>query len=865
MRNLEQILTILFRRIPAKSVLRGEVKARSFQQDDFARIAFAYMTGYSQSELLNMWLYYKDAFQIEHENYGMQNNSRDSFCVFDAIFYLVRRQLLVQENQIVCQYTQIQNWRKLTLQLSEDLLICAYCAVTKSPQEMKELGFSWKAVIGHNNQQLNKILKRGISENHFHLYGSAPIFHISWLSLMNNICTNVQKPFAEYDKNRKNTNVRYGSDYEEDSLRIQHYQAAFIRAWLYTKAIGIEQSFPKESMIAMLENPNDMIAYVPELQSFITAQKNSISSSYYDSAELVDYALQGVKDSCEDSNDIFSGERWLLYSCLRAIYKGEYSELEENLFYMYLLLKENLRAELIQSNEKTGFVNFQDYQNRKKKLMDRSIFEQEMVRRAVRDSLLSGNVDSIELRIAPEKTAEKLRKEIRKLDQIIGDPKDKYFYTLHFIKNRDKEYYMGDCIACRHYKLRKESYKIAHAITQLQNETPEYAARVKGIDAASNEIGCRPEVFGSVFRYLKNHVKMIEDKEKRKYVPQLKITYHVGEDFLDVADGLRAIDEAINFLNMDCGDRFGHAIALGINVKEWYESKNNRILISKHDYLDNLAWVYNRMTEFQIQGMDSLKDYIHRKYEYVFYEVYGKYMDDSTIHLILESAQREYHIKGINISLKTEHHSFNIERYYDAWKLRGDDPALYSHGYFLWDTDGAEETNAQVNMKFPKLFESRYKPEVFLMMYYYHYNSDVRREGNRCIEVKIKQDYIEAITLIQKEMQKQVARRGIAIETNPSSNVLISTFKEYIKHPIFNFYNYHLTNDKEALDECAQLSVSINTDDQGVFATSLENEYALLASALEDAVDEDGNFIYKKTMIYEWIDAIRKMGNDQTF
>lgn len=865
MRNLEQILTILFRRIPAKSVLRGEVKARSFQQDDFARIAFAYMTGYSQSELLNMWLYYKDAFQIEHENYGIQNNSIDSFCVFDAIFYLVRRQLLVQENQIVCQYTQIQNWRKLTLQLSEDLLICAYCAVTKSPQEMKELGFSWKVVIGHNNQQLNKILKRGISENHFHLYGSAPIFHISWLSLMNNICTNVQKPFAEYDKNRKNTNVRYGSDYEEDSLRVQHYQSAFIRAWLYTKAIGIEPSFPKESMIAMLENPNDMIAYVPELQSFITAQKNSISSSYYDSAELVDYALQGVKDSCEDSNDIFSGERWLLYSCLRAIYKGEYSELEENLFYMYLLLKENLRAELIQTNEKVGFVNFQDYQNRKKKLMDRSIFEQEMVRRAVRDSLLSSNVDSIELRIALEKTAEKLRKEIRKLDQIIGDPKGKYFYTLHFIKNRDKEYYMGNCIACRHYKLRKESYKMAHAITQLQNETPEYAARVKGIDAASNEIGCRAEVFGSVFRYLKNHVKMIEDKEKRKYVPQLKITYHVGEDFLDVADGLRAIDEAINFLNMDCGDRFGHAIALGINVKEWYESKNNRILISKHDYLDNLAWVYNRMTEFGIQGMDSLKDYIHRKYEYVFYEVYGKYMDDSTIHLILESAQREYQVKGINISLKTEHHSFNIERYYDAWKLRGDDPALYSHGYFLWDTDEAEETNAQVNMKFPKLFESRYKPEVFLLMYYYHYNLDVRREGNRCIEVKIKPDYIKAVTLIQKEMQKQVARRGIAIETNPSSNVLISTFKEYIKHPIFNFYNYHLTNDKGALDECAQLSVSINTDDQGVFAISLENEYALLASALEDAVDEDGNFIYKKTMIYEWIDAIRKMGNDQTF
>lgn len=157
MRNLEQILTILFRRIPAKSVLRGEIKARSFRQDDFARIAFAYMTGYSQSELLNMWLYYKDAFQIEHENYGMQNNSRDSFCVFDAIFYLVRKAIACSgESDCIAVYTDTE-WRKLTLQLSEDLLICAYCAVTKSPQEMKELGFSWKVVIGHNNQQLNKI------------------------------------------------------------------------------------------------------------------------------------------------------------------------------------------------------------------------------------------------------------------------------------------------------------------------------------------------------------------------------------------------------------------------------------------------------------------------------------------------------------------------------------------------------------------------------------------------------------------------------------------------------------------------------------------------------------------------------------
>ena len=41
-----------------------------------------------------------------------------------------------------------------------------------------------------------------------------------------------------------------------------------------------------------------------------------------------------------------------------------------------------------------------------------------------------------------------------------------------------------------------------------------------------------------------------------------------------------------------------------------------------------------------------------------------------------------------------------------------------------------------------------------------------------------------------------------------------------------------------------QLSVSINTDDQGVFDTLLENEYALMALALKKKKDKDNHKIY---------------------
>ena len=61
------------------------------------------------------------------------------------------------------------------------------------------------------------------------------------------------------------------------------------------------------------------------------------------------------------------------------------------------------------------------------------------------------------------------------------------------------------------------------------------------------------------------------------------------------------------------------------------------------------------------------------------------------------------------------------------------------------------------------------------------------------------------------------------------------------------------------------MSVSINTDDQGVFSTSLENEYALMARALESVRDEAGEPVYCRDDICEWLDRIRVMGNEQSF
>lgn len=85
----------------------------------------------------------------------------------------------------------------------------------------------------------------------------------------------------------------------------------------------------------------------------------------------------------------------------------------------------------------------------------------------------------------------------------------------------------------------------------------------------------------------------------------------------------------------------------------------------------------------------------------------------------------------------------------------------------------------------------------------------------------------------------------------------------YAKHPITKIFNLGLELDHEKIRDCSQLSVSINTDDQSIFSTSLENEFALMEIALEK--EKNGNLKYNSSMIYEWLERVRLMGIGQSF
>ena len=127
--------------------------------------------------------------------------------------------------------------------------------------------------------------------------------------------------------------------------------------------------------------------------------------------------------------------------------------------------------------------------------------------------------------------------------------------------------------------------------------------------------------------------------------------------------------------------------------------------------------------------------------------------------------------------------------------------------------------------------------------------------------LKIERTYIRLTRQLQDKMIRHLVNMGIGIETNPSSNYLIGTIKKYQEHPIVRFNSRKLRE----VEPNMSLSVSINTDDQGVFDTLLENEYGLMALALKKVKDKDNVSLYDLENIYEWIDYVRRMGIEQVF
>jgi len=809
------------------------------------------------------WLYcpedkFISAFRQEHpERSGVEariilrmlrdrgNGEND---VFSLILSAAQDYLRMDGTEVRCRHEKMVEWRQATRQTGQSVFLCAFLADNDLTTGRVRHDFAFAPYVRTDHLRLRHMLDKGMAENHFHLRGSGPAAFLSWICLMNQIQSGAGSGGFRHKRFQRALARALGDEGEDApgpgrfaGSRAEHLYAltstaAYLRVMLWRALCGVEQPdprtwFPKGSLPWSMKDPLAREEWVHKAQ-------NSIDPERMLSGGHLDYLQAGMALPDPDERPAFyalSGEHRFLYHMFRKLFTDrEWGERLGPVFYAYLLIFFRFRRELIQCGEEYGFDNFQAYQSRKELFLSKP-FQKELLRAAFLSVLGDPAVHSLEARIvlAPEKKelCRKLDQYIHSIPTVEGPPRSpdpRAFFVVHLPKRAEKREETGSPIVPYRHQEYRERYVMPQiqALVSLFRSGDPMAMWIYGLDACSQEIACRPEVFAPAFRYARAMAvptgrSALSDRE----FPTLRFTYHVGEDFLDMVDGLRAIDEAIRFLELRRGDRLGHALALGLDPVSWYEKRNFNMVLPAQDVLDNTVWLLRALQRLGSFSDRRLEEWLRAQFDSYCARIYGV-----TVPPI---------------------------RYYQAWRLRGDDPVLYRDGGLspTWLHSWRRSSNPKHDVLRERGADTR---ELY---YRYHFDPEVRQRGAELVSCRPPDAYAQAVRKVQRDLQQWVSRRGLGIETNPSSNLLIGGLERYDRHPITAFNDIYLNTPPEG----ASLFVSINTDDQGIFDTDLENEFALMACALENAKGPDGKNRYGPEQVYRWLDQVRQMGIEQSF
>lgn len=786
---------------------------------------------------------------------------------------------------------KILEWRETSLALGQDIFTCAALAEKDRCDRTQRSSFSWPSAIQADNIPLQHLLEAGCSENHYHLNGSTQIFPLAWCYLMNH-----PSKLADYFANHKlqdNLSARIHTSIRDNMMDWVEKMnlAAWIRVNLFIHIFGVGHGGKKNlSLTSYYSQPDRKY----QLRSIVKQCRwYAAKLPQGKTAHRLDYAITPIiAQNNKGPTRLLSGERCFLYHCFYHCFSGKFSRNQMNLLYLYLLIKREFRSELVQTNGRRGFWNFADYQDRKAIIWGNyPAYRRESYILSLGENLLGPRtgfpiLQTLEARVIPKTRPSDIFTHICDIDCTIEKYQEfqavqaksppifsrdkfyletaqesaKYFYVMHFAKkpleraSKVKRDWMH-WLPARNHSVRKQAEYQAKALAKGLANSGYLCSRIRGIDACSREIGCRPETFATQFRYLRgNLVPHSCQIHALRYWPKLSATYHVGEDFLDLTDGLRAIDEAICFLNLGQGDRLGHALALGISPQQYYRVKDNIVWLPAQDLLDNLVWLLHRSLEWDINLPSSLREKLQLRAQQLLETIYPNEDNDSA--------------------------PITLRNYYESWQLRSDDPELY------WEYQFGDEYAKKVLEGAPFLLDRPYRramldrsknsdgidphsllrrsKQICRLLFRYHFGFKERSEGEKPAHFTATPDLISVLEKMQIRMMEKIMVKGIVVECNPSSNHLIGTFDRYEEHPIFRFNHFGL-NLPHSIDSGGQVRVSVNTDDQGVFDTSLENEYALLFGALSSKRDIAGRPVLSYDEILAYMEHLRTMGNDMTF
>lgn len=381
------------------------------------------------------------------------------------------------------------------------------------------------------------------------------------------------------------------------------------------------------------------------------------------------------------------------------------------------------------------------------------------------------------------------------------------------IHGRYVDYYAKQCIKAR-------------ALAELIEAVPSCLWMIRGLDVATDELGIPTWVIVPLFRHVLDVSARVSILEEG--MMPLKVTAHVGEDFRHLQEGMRRIYEQVHYVLGGTPGRLGHAVALGVDPQAWAESVGS-VLMPAEERMWDLVWEWRLYTQHRI------------KPEYAASAPSGR------VELIVNKVRElSDHIFGtptyrMEELAETHHvlHRFLVPPFVPQPAVGG--------GYetFLEAARNIRHGCSPVEIHSPgrvgKILEAYLDREAIFM------------RGQSLIDVPVRQDEVEALNALQYALRRGIAQRGIVVEVNPSSNLLIGDMLDLRNHPILRLF-------PPVPDEGAPppVAIAVGSDDPLTFSTELLREYALLHQAARAAG-------YSERVAQEWLESIRRTGMDARF
>ena len=367
---------------------------------------------------------------------------------------------------------------------------------------------------------------------------------------------------------------------------------------------------------------------------------------------------------------------------------------------------------------------------------------------------------------------------------------------------------------------------------------------LRTLDAAGDENHFPPEIFASAARAIRKNLFFRESSLKCDFINsnlrqirRIRFAFHAGEDFTHIVTGMRRIYETIDFFEYERNDRLGHALAIGLNPLKWVE-KHTEVIIPFEEFFDNCVWLY----EMAVRMSQQKKEFCVWAF---FYE-----------HKIFELQ------KNLFMSASPKDLFIAYRKRKNLWNSGTSEIALTDS----LDDNVSEEISLFVeayknrHSGFGKLFEKTFLNDPWEKKILIVFDNRSSTDGSSLFFEReyVNKNEIDFWEAVQDYLLQMCADKGIILEANPSSNVAISEIKRYSDHPIFRWIP--LSDDDIVPNgkfnrfglRSGRVRVCVNSDDPGLFNTTLQNEFHFLEEAASSQVSVE--------KAREWVDFLRKEG-----